>query len=71
MDQLAIAAVSAAMVTVALLVALTAPYTKFIEKLMDEGKPTPGTTAALLCMLVGAGLFVGLTFAFAAGMGAL
>ena len=69
--NLAIATVSAAMATVALLVALTAPYTKFIEKLMDEGKPTPGTTAALLCMLVGAGLFVGLTFAFAAGMGAL
>ena len=47
------------------------PMKAIVKKLMDEGKPTPGTTAALLCMLVGAGLFVGLTFAFAAGMGAL
>ncbi len=69
--NLAIAALSAAMVTVVLLVALTAPYTKLIEKLMDEGKPTPGTAAAIGCMVAGTAVFVGLTFAFAAGMGVL
>ncbi len=69
--NLAIAALSAAMVTVVLLVALTAPYTKLIEKLMDEDKPTPGTAAAIGCMVAGTAVFVGLTFAFAAGMGVL
>ncbi len=69
--DLTIATLSAAMVTVALLVALTSPYTKLIEKLLDEDKPTPGTGAAVACMVAGSAVFVGLTFAFAAAMGAL
>ncbi len=69
--DLAIAVLSAAMVTVALLVALTAPYTKLIGRLMDAGKPTPGTAAAVACMVGGTAVFVGLAFAFCAGMGVL
>lgn len=68
---LTLATLTAAMATVVVLVALTAPYTKYIEKLLDDGKPTPGATAAVVCMVAGCALFVGLTFAFAAGMGAL
>jgi Mg/Co/Ni transporter MgtE len=70
-QPLALAVAAAAMVTVALSVALTAPYTKLIEKLLDEGKEPPGIAASLACMLGASVVFVGLSFAFAAAAGVL
>ena len=69
--SLTVATLTAAMITVALLVALTAPYTKLIEKLLDEDKPMPGIGGSLLCMGGGSALFVALTYACIAVMGAL
>ncbi len=62
---------TAAMVTVVVLVTLTAPYTRLIERRLDEDKETPGMVAALVCMGGGTALFIGLTFAFGHIMGAL
>ena len=68
---LTLAVLTAAMLTVVVLVALTAPYTKLIERLADAGKPTPGTAAACACMVLGCAIFVALAFALGTGMGAL
>lgn len=68
---LTIAVLTAAMITVVVLVTLTAPYTKLIERRLDEDKDTPGMAAAIVCMLGGTALFIGLTFACVTLMGAL
>jgi len=68
---LTLATLTAAMITVAALVTLTAPFTKFIEKLLDEDKPMPGTLGSLVCMLGGTALFVALTYVCVAVMGAM
>lgn len=68
---LMMAVLTAAMVTVVVLVTLTAPYTRLIERRLDEDKGTPGMVAALVCMGGGTALFIGLTFAFGHAMGVL
>jgi hypothetical protein len=69
--DLVIAVVTAAMVTVLVLVTLTAPYTKLIERLLDEGRETPGVAASLGAMAGASVLFVALVFAVGRLTGAL
>ena len=64
-------ALTAAMVTVTLLVTCAAGLTELISRRSDSDRATPGTTASLVIMLVATVVFAGLCVLFASLAGAL
>ena len=62
---------AASAATIAILVALTTPYTALLNHLIETGKPTPGTGASLACMALAVVLLVGISLILGASTGVL